>query len=563
MADVEKGDSISFPCVPAGTYHWTNTDRKVLMENRPWRDKITGVIFACIVLAQLCVSFALIGSVDPTVCGTVDPNGDAAAVANDIDKNYGFGPMMELYIGQFIGLMFLIIFVASVWLGSLIKFSRIVTWGTLILDICILIVMAVGVFVAFESMPMMIFFALLAVAMGIYFLVIKQSVNKAAVLMGSAAKCLEANPSLMGVNLILMFALFGYLALVFAGIISSFLVWDCVDGGIGPDVWAKWASNSRTFLALSMTWTFFTMNMLRSYVASATTAMWCWHGAENIRYKPFKALKWALTTSFGSMASAGLIVSIIDYLTKEAKSCSTNCSCAFNPLWWCLRIALCIYKDTINAMCRYALCFASITGEGFWTSSERTLCNLRGKFGLMFKLGSTASLVLYSGAVIFALTIAFIAFAMGMAVPPVLIGADENGDDGLNLVTGVVFDRRVSASTYGNILAMVAWTFGLGLMYYPLVAILVCTMLTPYIAAVFGYAFVFAVFVGALANYMLVYFAGSILDVTGALFCIGLITKQNELNQSAAEGTPEQVVFYMSTKLNEGGAGAARNPAIN
>jgi len=172
---------------------------------------------------------------------------------------------------------------------------------------------------------------------------------------------------------------------------------------------------------------------------------------------------------------------------------------------------------------RFSLAYAAITGEGFWTSAQRALYNLKGRFVKLFEVNATSKLVLYSGGLIFSFCIALLAFKTALSAG----GPAVCNPYGPSIVRGFLFDPCLTGTWEMNLLLIIVWLFGLYLMYYPLVAIIVVSLLTTVLAPTFGYAWLFAIFVGALSNYMLCYFAGSVLDVVTALFVIGIINEKN------------------------------------
>merc|ERR1712137_889313 len=122
---------------------------------------------------------------------------------------------------------------------------------------------------------------------------------------------------------------------------------------------ASWPVNARYFVSLMLTWMMWTVLMLRAYMVGGTAGMWYWHSDQNIPNKACKALSWGATTGFGTVACAGLVVSIMDRLNRAAQSKMADCINCCNPLWWVFRLLMCYLKEMINALSKFCLILAA------------------------------------------------------------------------------------------------------------------------------------------------------------------------------------------------------------
>lgn len=553
---------MTFCCIKSDVLWAKNVPSEVVLTGRTWKDRFTAFVFFCIFISQLVLASVMIGSTDPSVCGLISEEGQNLLYGGLQDV--GFGQMMEEYVEMFIGLMFIILFLAFLYLVALMFFAKVVTWATLAVDVALMILIAVFFGYFFESVEMVAFLVVLNLAFCAYLGFIRKRVFDAAEMLQNAAFCLKENPTLLATNFFLMLMLGGYMTLVFAGMISSFFIYDCVDLPLGTNgtyagqqpsdlIWAKWATDSRYFLSWTMVWTFFTMNMLRSYIASGTAAMWIWHRDE-INMKPCKAAGWALTFNFGTMGIAGLLMTFMDWVSRSTKDICTNISCCCNPCWWILRIIVYVATDYFNALTRTTLVFTSITGEDFYTSAQRSLFNLKGKFAKLFLIDSTAKLVLNTAALVLSVSVALMAFGFGNT-KVIEVYTFLKSDGVLDISRGIIFDedyQNNADSVEINTINIMMFVLAVILINYPLAAILITTFLSAWVAWGTGYAYLFAVFVGALANYMFHYFAGSILDIVGALFIIGIIDKKNgqrPLTEDVPFGSPAYVMFHIQNQL--------------
>jgi len=267
-------------------------------------------------------------------------------------------------------------------------------------------------------------------------------------------------------------------------------------------------------------------------VVGVTAALWYWH--PDTKARAWTGLKWAMTTSFGTLSLGGLVVTILDRINQWASSKTTACCCmCCNPIYLIFYIVMLIYKEIINALAKFCVLIAAITGEDFFVCVGRSYYTLKGKFSTLFVVDAVAKLVMYSASGVF--SIAMWAFAW-------FVAAGISGEDTIG------FQSSMWANGLGyQILLILLWILAVLLVYYPLIGIVVCVLWGSLVYGFyFGTSYLIGIFAGALANYFFTFFADVILDVTSAMFTIVRIDHKNgiKIQGDLSEGSPAAVGNY-------------------
>jgi hypothetical protein len=197
-------------------------------------------------------------------------------------------------------------------------------------------------------------------------------------------------------------------------------------------------------------------------------------------------------------------------------------------------IIMMIYKEVVNALAKFCIIIAAITGEDFFVCVGRSYYTLKGKFETLFVVDGVAKLVMYGAAAVF--SIVMWAFAW-------FVAAGLSGED------TIAYQNDMWAGPwYMRFLTVVLWIFGGVLVYYPLLGIVVLVLWgTVIFGTFFGTSFLIGVFAGALANYLFTFFADVILDVSSAMFTIVRIDHKNGIKiqgDMSQAGSPAAIGQY-------------------
>jgi len=526
-------------CIPDDVHPEDKIPSKVNNERR-WQNRVAGLTFIACVLIQYGLGIGVIVSVgDPLAC-----TGLGSLSFTDVDLSASFGAALKEHVGAFLLTIGLALCAGFAWIFSLQKCATAVVWGTLVFEMLLAVGLAIASFVTPGGALVGLGVTIL-VFDGIALLVVifkKKAIDTAAIMLQNAAYCIQYNCSLVVVALGILIMLVAYDIIPIAALALSFIAGDwvpydstCVPATTYCDCYLSqpsWINAARVIIILVKVWTFFVSSMMRTYVCGVTTALWYWHPESKGR--PCTALKWAASYSFGTLTLAGLVVTIIDRVNQWASSKVTACCClCCNPLYLIMAIIMMIYKEIVNALAKFCVVIAAITGEDFFVCVGRSYYTLKSKFTTLFVVDGVAKLVLYSAAGVFAA--ALWAFAW-------FVAAGISGEDTIAKQTSM---WQVSLGY--QILQILLWILAGVLLYYPMVGMIVIVLWGATIYGVyFGTSFIVGLFAGALANYLFTFFADVILDVVTSMFTIVCIDSKNgiKITGDGQEGSPSYVGSY-------------------
>lgn len=527
-------------CLPPGVNCEDKIPSKVIFE-RPFQNRIAGAVFIAALIVQYVLAILTLANVeDPLDCWGA---GSTSAV---FDFSTSFGAAMKEHIGAFILAVVLALMFGLLWIYSLQRFSLVVVWGTLILEMLIALTAAILAFCVPGGGLVGLGVTILCLD-GIALMIImikKNAVDNAALMLQSAAYCVQYNCSMVVVALGILVIALAYSSVPIAGMAGSFIAghWIPQNGCVpAPGTFCvcvldqpPWINAARVFNNLVLVWAFFFFNMLRTYVVGGTAAMWYWH--PETKGRPFVALKWACSSAWGTLSLGGLVVTIVDRVNRWATSKINMCCCCCNPMFLILYVIMLIYKEVVNSLAKFCIIIASITGEDFFVCVGRSYYTLKGKFTTLFVVDGVAKLVMYGACSVF--SCALWAFAWFVAAG---ISKEPTIDYQYNMW------NDPNQQVLYRILLIALWLLAGLLVYYPLVGIIVCVL---WGSVVFGYflgtSFLIGVFAGCLANYLFTFFADVILDVTTAMFTIVRIDHVNgiKIQGDLSAGSPSAVGMY-------------------
>jgi hypothetical protein len=439
-----------------------------------------------------------------------------------------------------VGTVFVIVLLCVLWILCLQKFARVLTWATLVLELLCGVALSVWLFakVSLELGGVCLGVTLIA---AVIIAVKRDAVEQCGMLVQYGAHCIQQNLSIVAVAFLLQALLLVSLTLSMAALVALMAVGEWTYqadwAGSGTDDChfqpAQWANGARYFMGFMMSWTMFFCSSARLYTVGGTTAMWYWHNEQPNKIGSF--LGWSFTKAAGTVAIAALLVAIFERIVRTAKDTCTNLINCCNPLWWLLRIALCVFEEAIRAMTGFAVILAAITGEDFFQAGKLSLHTLKGRFTSLFVVDGVAKIVLYSGG--FVLAIATTLFTW-------IIAASVEGVDAFGPLR-VLFS---SGDTFLTILGVLLWFFVAFCYYVPIIGVIVLVFLSWIFEGAFGRPFTVALLTGVVANYLFTFFANTILNVVSALFVIVEIDAKNSIVPAFTElgkpGSPAEVGAY-------------------
>lgn len=568
---------------------------EVIME-RTWSSPIISVVALLYVLATVIVAIYS-ASVFPTPEPCVGPEKWAASkkyILNETSQFFtregnGFAETladhpetMVLAIGMVFGSVILL-FVGFRFL------PRLTTWGLSFLSIMIWI--AMGLYLIVEIKANIGIALLVMAAIFVAVLIFKRrAVDEAAILFKMSTYCIVANPGMLGMTLVIQICLILIATLMIAGIVSAAFAGTFMNEAAYNALSyehqlntvffyiqitdttrilcyygrASWAKSAYVFLSVSFGYVMLNFKMIRLYMISVTAALWYWETPENRRScKSCLALKWAMSYGFGVVASAAMIVAIVDQVVRTTTSKMSVCLNCCNPLFWICWILVHIYKEAVYALATFSMIIGAITGEGFCLSSIRASHTLKGRFSTLFVVSGVSRTVVFG----FANMVAFCVFLAAFHVTGVALGCpplhERSFLTSCSATAGATeaggFNPAAAGATeadglFKTLFQLTLIFTGLMSVRYPIVSIfLVLLLATVDSIAKSGADWLLAMFVGSVANYLLTYVAEVLLDVVNSLFAIAEIDRKNGVvpGENCAEGTPGAFSSYYYTEMSK------------
>jgi len=422
---------------------------------------------------------------------------------------------------------------------------KIMTWSLSFLTIFIWTALGVYMKIEFQADFAYVLFVM-AVFGSIVLYCKRTAVNEAAMLFKAATYVITANPGMVLMTLLIQGVILAYGALLIGGIFSSVVAGTLspvstisasdltitIDGKSIYCLYEKtsWGSNVYTFLSLSFTYQLLNFKMIRLYMVSVTTALWYWE-TDNTRvsWKACTGMKWAMSYGWGVVATAAIIVSLVDQITRIVMSKVQMCMNACNPFFWICYVVVAIFKEAVYALATFSMIMGAITGESFCLSASRAHFTLKGRFSTLFVVSGVSRTVVFS----FATIVSFGSFLF------VLKTVDtENIIEWSSLIWQVVITVLGLFSCSYSILTVFLVTIVSGILPSHVVS-----TTAPFLAALFA---------GALVNYLMVYFSEILLDVVNALFALAEIDRKNGIvpAENAPEGSPAAFTNYYYTEMS-------------
>lgn len=536
--------------------------------NRTWTNPIIAVIAFVPVLAILGAAGGSMASF-PDVASCIGPEnyGKYKDIAQQQVTNFlsgGAGALAEqvaTYKNAFavgLGIVFGSVFLLLLAFRFLPKLA---TWFLCFLNVIVVGSMGVYAIARLNATALGVTLIIFAALFTFLILFKKSAVNEAAMLFKMSTFAIFANPGMIAMTFLIQLFILGFGAFMIGGIVAAAVAGDFTPGvGIGtfsvslPSgtiscLYSRkaWGPSAYGFLAASLGYIALNFKMVRLYMISVVTAFWYWEDPNNPR--PFKSctgMKWALSYGYGVVATAAIIISIVDQIVRTASSKKNMCIHCCNPLFWVCFILVRVMRETLYALTTFAMIIGAITGEGYCVSANRSYYTLKGRFSTLFTVSGVSRSVVFG----FANIISFVAYLATMNLVNQSLGYETVGSS-------------MGLASYEILAQFLVFLVGLLAVSYPIVFIFLVLMISgvciEYSSSgqcntTIGSAapgFCLGMFVGAIANYLLTYMSEVLLDVMNALFAVAEIDRKNGIvpGQGVVEGTPAYFANYYYTEM--------------
>eukprot|EP00744_Colponema_vietnamica_P002421 GILI01003805.1.p1 GENE.GILI01003805.1~~GILI01003805.1.p1 ORF type:complete len:525 (+),score=118.46 GILI01003805.1:148-1722(+) len=314
-------------------------------------------------------------------------------------------------------------------------------------------------------------FVLVAGATLLALFLLRRRIAVTSQLLQEACRALQANLTLLPVCLSLLVTGTGALALF-----TFFSVSAILNGSLDEDCNWVWTEGSKWYVAGSVLfalWTFSLFQYIRMATVAATAGMWFFNQenpfrTSSVSLPSITALFWSLTTSFGSLCFASLVMALANFcrllVDHWAKQRARQRSVAAS----CLSCIAEVIQNLVGFINKFAVAHLAITGDDFLKSSNVTFALLK-RHGLStFAVDRLASLCLFlhvAGISVLASVTSFV-----VTYHHVLSQQNPTVTD----ATQLAWDTGVVAGSYVGVASLAALSFLAGIVLNMVDALYVC-----------------------------------------------------------------------------------------
>lgn len=250
----------------------------------------------------------------------------------DITDANGFD-MLDEQPGVAVGSVFIAFTLAMLWLYLLRTYTRQMVWGTLGMSLAVLTVAIIYGFAIGAVGIAAVFIVILVLEVALLFF-LRKSIMLCADLLCLACQALMHYPSILGSHALIGLAtvtsvIVAFLFMVLTQLnITEYAAPLCIE-----PVVAGYARPFQIFMSLGLAWWLGYMAATRLFVSAFVAGQWYFHEeGDRVENPSFVALQLAVTKSMGSLAVAGLITAIVNYLKDRARKMRRSC----NPVVICI-----------------------------------------------------------------------------------------------------------------------------------------------------------------------------------------------------------------------------------
>ncbi len=253
---------------------------------------------------------------------------EAAKADATVDiTNYNGFDMLDQQPGVAVGSVFIAFALAMVWLYLLRTFTRAMVWGTLGMSLAVLAVAIIYGFAVGATGLAGMFIAVLIIEVLVLFF-LRKSIMLCADLLCLACQALMHYPSILASH-----ALIGLVTVTSVIVAFVFMVLtqlNVVEYVAPLCIEAKTAGHARPiqiFVAIGLAWWLGYLAATRLFVSAFVAGQWYFHrDGDRVENPSFAALLLAGTKSMGSLAIAGLITAIVNYMKARARRMRRSCN---------------------------------------------------------------------------------------------------------------------------------------------------------------------------------------------------------------------------------------------
>eukprot|EP00753_Platysulcus_tardus_P014384 PLAT4357.5.p1 GENE.PLAT4357.5~~PLAT4357.5.p1 ORF type:complete len:537 (+),score=255.35 PLAT4357.5:72-1682(+) len=238
---------------------------------------------------------------------------------------------------------------------------------------------------------------------------VRKKLALCAALLTEAMNSFKANYSIFcwGLVFVAVLALVGLISL--AGIVMVVMSseWKVYSTDFCERCDVEFSTLQRVHAALILIWLGWTsqlMMQIRMYIIGAATGIWYFHEDDARASSGVRtALKWAVTTSFGTNAFAALVLYVVNEIKRQLNQAARKKG---NPI---VAIIACCILSCIGAILEFFNTFlvvvCAVTGDDFCTSCKTTYHMLSRNLLSALVVDSVSEIVLGLGAFVFALVV--------------------------------------------------------------------------------------------------------------------------------------------------------------
>jgi len=338
----------------------------------------------------------------------------------------------------------------------------------------------------------------------------RENIAKTAVTVSAAVTSMFSNPGLMllvfcwlGVQVLLVFLIIT--AAIFLGGIME--ITETVESGVTKCQFEtqSWANSSWSFMCIMWLWMYYTVRSIQTYFIAGIIGSHYFH--ENDMPSNLHMLTQACTKSLGTVAFAGAVSAIIEYLVEKnanrSKSgwCFDLLTCTW-PVTLVLFVIYYCFKTFIDMITKLTLVFHVYTGKNFVASGGETMKLLETRFGhaMMMQL-TTKHLFEFIG---YFLSVAF----------AILTWFWLGREYGCNILVG---QDSISGSEFLKILMLILIFLMLSAPYVSLFIVVLVAMMAGSSVKLVWIPFLCAIFVGGIASVFFETVGGAVITACDAM----------------------------------------------
>jgi hypothetical protein len=251
--------------------------------------------------------------------------GNNAGTIDVTDAN-GFD-MLDQQPGVAVGSIFIAFAIAMLWLYLLRTYTRQMVWGTLGMSVVVLLAAIIYGFAAGAAGIGGVFLGILVIEC-LFLFFLRKSITLCADLLCLACQALMHYPSIL-----LSHALIGLITVISVVVAFLFMVMTQLNvvEFVAPlcvvTKHAGYVQPAQIIMSLALSWWLGYMAATRLFVSAFVAGQWYFHAeGDRVENPSFVALSLAATKSMGSLAVAGAITAIVNYLKARAKKMRRSCN---------------------------------------------------------------------------------------------------------------------------------------------------------------------------------------------------------------------------------------------